>query len=192
MRQLQPVVWSKGVFLSPQHLQAQDRFFEETLRFLSDALSFRNWGFSSLHIDGTGLSEGQLNVSQASGVFPDGLMLDMPARTRRPNRALSTSAFTMAATGALSTWRSRRTGRAGSISGCSAAAASARAFTQNCRCCAMKTVPASRSRYLWRARTCRSWPRAKTSKDRCFCRWRRSSAPKRAATGWMRNTCRRC
>ena len=46
MRQLQPVVWSKGVFLSPQHLQAQDRFFEETLRFLSGALSFRNWGFS--------------------------------------------------------------------------------------------------------------------------------------------------
>ena len=84
MRQLQPVVWSKGVFLSPQHLQAQDRFFEETLRFLSDALSFRNWGFSSLQIDGTGLSEGQLNVRQASGVFPDGLMLDMPASDAAP------------------------------------------------------------------------------------------------------------
>jgi len=84
MRQLQPVVWSKGVFLSPQHLQAQDRFFEESLRFLSDALAFRNWGFSSLQIDGTGLSEGQLNVSQASGVFPDGLMLDMPASDAPP------------------------------------------------------------------------------------------------------------
>jgi type VI secretion system protein ImpJ len=84
MRQLQPVVWSKGVFLSPQHLQAQDRFFEETLRFLSDALSFRNWGFSSLQIDGTGLSEGQLNVRQASGVFQDGLMLDMPASDAAP------------------------------------------------------------------------------------------------------------
>jgi type VI secretion system protein ImpJ len=84
MRQLQPVVWSKGVFLSPQHLQAQDRFFEETLRFLSGALSFRNWGFSALRVDAAGLSEGQLSVTQASGVFPDGLMLDTPASDALP------------------------------------------------------------------------------------------------------------
>src|SRR5580698_4092833 len=84
MRQLQPVVWSKGVFLSPQHLQAQDRFFEETLRFLVEALSFRYWGFSSLQIDGTALSEGQLSISEASGVFPDGLLLHMPASDTPP------------------------------------------------------------------------------------------------------------
>ena len=81
---MQPVVWSKGVFLSPQHLQAQDRFFEDSLRFLADAVAFRNWGFSSLQIDGTALSEGQLTVSQASGVFPDGLMLDMPSSDAPP------------------------------------------------------------------------------------------------------------
>jgi len=84
MRQLQPVVWSKGVFLSPQHLQAQDRYFEENLRFLSDALAFRNWGLSSLQIDSMGLSEGQLTVSQATGVFPDGLMLDVPGSDAPP------------------------------------------------------------------------------------------------------------
>jgi type VI secretion system protein ImpJ len=84
MRQLQPVVWSKGVFLSPQHLQAQDRFFEESLRFLVEALSFRFWGFTSLRIDGTALSEGQLSISEASGVFPDGLLLDMPASDAPP------------------------------------------------------------------------------------------------------------
>ncbi len=84
MRQLQPVVWSKGVFLSPQHLQAQDRFFEDTLRFLSGALSFANWGFSALEIDTAGLSEGRLNVTHASGIFPDGLLLDMPASDAPP------------------------------------------------------------------------------------------------------------
>jgi type VI secretion system protein ImpJ len=84
MRQLQPVVWSKGVFLSPQHLQAQDRFFEESLRFLVEALSFRYWGFTSLQIDGTALSEGQLAVSHASGVLPDGLLLDVPASDAAP------------------------------------------------------------------------------------------------------------
>lgn len=84
MRQLQPVVWSKGVFLSPQHLQAQDRFFEETLRFVSGAVSFRNWGLASLQVDAAGLSEGQLAITQASGVFPDGLMLDMPGSDAPP------------------------------------------------------------------------------------------------------------
>lgn len=84
MRQLQPVVWSKGVFLSPQHLQAQDRFFEDNLRFLSNALAFRNWGFSSLQMDAAGLSQGRLTVSHAAGVFPDGLMLDMPASDTPP------------------------------------------------------------------------------------------------------------
>jgi type VI secretion system protein ImpJ len=84
MRQLQPVVWSKGVFLSPQHLQAQDRFFEDTLRFLSGALAFSNWGFSSLQFDAAGLSEGRLSVTEAAGIFPDGLMLDCPASDAPP------------------------------------------------------------------------------------------------------------
>lgn len=84
MRQLQPVVWSKGVFLSPQHLQAQDRFFEDNLRFVAVALAFRNWGFSSLQIDVAGLSEGHFSVARASGVFPDGLVLDVPASDPPP------------------------------------------------------------------------------------------------------------
>jgi type VI secretion system protein ImpJ len=84
MRQLQPVVWSKGVFLSPQHLQAQDRFFEDTLRFLSGALSYRNWGFAALQTDAAGLSQGRLSITEAAGIFPDGLMLDLPASDAPP------------------------------------------------------------------------------------------------------------
>src|SRR6185437_10338999 len=53
--------------------------FEDTLRFLSGALSFRNWGFSTLQLDAAGLVQGRLSVTQASGIFPDGLMLDMPS-----------------------------------------------------------------------------------------------------------------
>ena len=34
MKQLQPVIWSKGTFLTPQHLQVQDRFIEDSLNFL--------------------------------------------------------------------------------------------------------------------------------------------------------------
>ena len=48
MKRLQPVIWTKGTFLSPQHLQLQDRFLENLLQFHLDSLSFRPWGFRSL------------------------------------------------------------------------------------------------------------------------------------------------
>jgi type VI secretion system protein ImpJ len=87
MRRLQPVVWSKGVFLSPQHLQAQDHFVEDSLRFALDALSFRCWGFLSLQIDNAAIGEGLLQIVTASGLFPDGLPFDFadadaPPRSR--------------------------------------------------------------------------------------------------------------
>jgi type VI secretion system protein ImpJ len=71
-----PVVWTKGVFLSPQHLQAQDRFFEELLGFRLDSLAFRGWGFVHLEIDGSALAGGSLTVSACSGIFSDHLAFD--------------------------------------------------------------------------------------------------------------------
>lgn len=78
MKQLQPVIWTKGTFLSPQHLQVQDRFIEDTLNFRLRALKFCPWGFDQLVIDQERLSEGQFLVSTASGIFPDGLLFDVP------------------------------------------------------------------------------------------------------------------
>jgi type VI secretion system protein ImpJ len=43
MKLSQSVIWSKGTFLTPQHLQAQDRFIENQLQFQIDALNFRPW-----------------------------------------------------------------------------------------------------------------------------------------------------
>ncbi len=89
MRQLQPVIWSKGVALSPQHLQAQDRFFEETLRFQLEALAFRSWGFTELQLDGAALSDGQFSISRGAAIFPDGLLVEMPSSDPLPpSRAL--------------------------------------------------------------------------------------------------------
>jgi type VI secretion system protein ImpJ len=89
MRQLQPVIWSKGVALSPQHLQAQDRFFEETLHFQLEALTFRSWGFRELQLDGTALSDGLFSISRGSAIFPDGLLVEMPSSDPLPrSRAL--------------------------------------------------------------------------------------------------------
>jgi type VI secretion system protein ImpJ len=78
MRQLQKVLWSKGVLLNPQHLQLQDRYLEELLEFRLDALTFAPWGFSRLEIDREALAGGVIAVSEAAGLMPDGLVFDIP------------------------------------------------------------------------------------------------------------------
>lgn len=84
MRQLQPVVWSKGTFLSPQHLQAQERFIEESVRFYLDSLVENAWGFSQLRVDAKALSEGNLTLIEASGVFSDSLPFEFPGPDTTP------------------------------------------------------------------------------------------------------------
>lgn len=84
MKRLQPVIWSKGTFLSPQHLQLQDRFIESTLEFDLASLSFRPWGFNQLRIDHEALAAGSFKVVAASGLFPEGLPFDIPASDAAP------------------------------------------------------------------------------------------------------------
>jgi len=90
MKRLQPVIWTKGTLLNPQHLQVQDRFLESNLEFQLDALAFRPWGFSRLRIDQEALSSGVVAIREAAGIFPDGLLFDVPASDGGPaTRALA-------------------------------------------------------------------------------------------------------
>jgi type VI secretion system protein ImpJ len=84
MRQLQPVIWAKGTFLNPQHLQAQDRFLESTLQFGVEALHYCPWGFRELSFNEEALADGNLAISRASGMFPDGLAFDIPDSDAAP------------------------------------------------------------------------------------------------------------
>ena len=93
MKRLQPVIWTKGTFLSPQHLQLQDRFLENLLQFQLDSLSFRPWGFRSLQINREGLAAGSFGISSASGIFPDGLLFDIPASDAAPAPKLLAECF---------------------------------------------------------------------------------------------------
>ena len=80
MKLLQPVIWSKGTFLQPQHLQAQDRFLESLIEFRTRELCFKPYGFASLAIDSERLAaDGVFQLVEAKGLMPDGLTLDMPA-----------------------------------------------------------------------------------------------------------------
>src|SRR6185436_459211 len=90
VKQLEPVIWTKGTLLNPQHLQMQDRFLESNLQFQLDALAFRPWGFSRFRLDQEALASGMISISEAAGIFPDGLLFDIPGSDAGPpTRALS-------------------------------------------------------------------------------------------------------
>ena len=84
MRRLQPVIWAKGTFLSPQHLQAQDIFHEDLMQFRTDALNSFPWGFRTLTIDREALAAGNFGIDKASGIFPDGLVFEIPESDTAP------------------------------------------------------------------------------------------------------------
>jgi type VI secretion system protein ImpJ len=78
MKNLQRVVWSKGMFLTPQHFQAQDRFVEDSLQFRFSASLFANWGVTSLKIDQEALANGTFTLQSCRGILPDGLAFSFP------------------------------------------------------------------------------------------------------------------
>jgi len=84
MRALQPVLWAKGTFLTPQHLQTQDRFLESLVQFRVDALNFRPYGFLKLQLDHEQLQSGTAAVAEAEGLFPDGLPIEVPRSDAPP------------------------------------------------------------------------------------------------------------
>jgi len=93
VRQLQPVIWSKGTLLSPQHLQAQERFVQDTLRFYMESLGDSTWGFGSLQLDSRALADGTLTLHAARGVLPDATPFEFPACEPAPPSRLLEPCF---------------------------------------------------------------------------------------------------
>jgi len=85
MRQLQPVIWSKGTFLTPQHLQIRDRFVEDSLQFRLEGLNFRPWGFRELKVNQEALTEGNFSLSRAAGLMADGVPFEIPDSDPAPD-----------------------------------------------------------------------------------------------------------
>jgi type VI secretion system protein ImpJ len=84
MTQTQPVLWTKGILLDPQHLQAQDRYLEGLLQARIGAATFRPWGFRRLALDADALATGTVALTDAAGLLPDGLPFDIPAADAAP------------------------------------------------------------------------------------------------------------
>lgn len=66
------VVWTEGIFITPQHFQQLDRYFDDALRYCIKIRDGFFWGFSSLSINTSELKSGILSLNEAEGFFPDG------------------------------------------------------------------------------------------------------------------------
>src|SRR5215471_16505405 len=78
------VVWSEGMYLGPHHFQAQNRYFEDSIRFAASSLWFAPYGFTGWALDDEALRNGTLSVLHARGIFPDGLPFHMPESDELP------------------------------------------------------------------------------------------------------------
>ncbi len=78
MKNLSRLVWSEGMYLGPHHFQAQSRYFEDSAHFAISSLSFAPYGLGGWGLDAEALRNGTLSVIHARGIFPDGLVFQMP------------------------------------------------------------------------------------------------------------------
>ena len=84
MRNLRRVVWSRGMFLTPQHFQTLDRWIDETYQFRFTASNFANWGVLDLSIDQESLANGLFKLRNSQGVLPDGTIFSIPTPDAAP------------------------------------------------------------------------------------------------------------
>ncbi len=75
MKAPQRLVWSEGMFVSPQHLQALDRFHEASLAARVAALAPCDWGVVEVELDRAALGAGQVRLQRFCGILPDGTPL---------------------------------------------------------------------------------------------------------------------
>ena len=78
MKLFSKVVWSEGMYLAPQHFQAQNRYFEDSVHFAMASLWSAAYGFTSYQMDAEAIRNGTVAMLNARGIFQDGLPFDMP------------------------------------------------------------------------------------------------------------------
>lgn len=81
------------MYLAPEHFQAQNRYFEDSIHFATVNLLSNVFGFSSYALDLEVLRSGTVSVLHAHGLFEDGLPFDMPESDPLPGSRNVTELF---------------------------------------------------------------------------------------------------
>ena len=78
------VLWTEGMFLQPQHFQQHERYVDRQARDrLAMSLAWPR-GFHALQLDEAALQNGQIAISEARGVLPDGTAFAFPGEDPAP------------------------------------------------------------------------------------------------------------
>jgi type VI secretion system protein ImpJ len=72
------VVWTQGMFLTPQHFQTLEQYLEDVQHFRYTASQYANWGVTALDIDSEALANGLFRLNACTGVMPDGEPINIP------------------------------------------------------------------------------------------------------------------
>ena len=84
------VVWTQGMFLTPQHFQTLEQYLEDVQHFRYAASQYANWGVTALDIDAEALANGLFRVNTCIGVMPDGEAINIPDTDEMPpSRAIT-------------------------------------------------------------------------------------------------------
>ena len=78
------VVWTEGLFLQPQHLQQQERYFERLVRTSTGGLRPFAYGLTQLELDTDLLTLGKFAVRTIAGILPDGTPFSAPGDVDQP------------------------------------------------------------------------------------------------------------
>lgn len=78
------VVWTEGLFLQPQHLQQQERYFDRLVRTSMAGLRPYAWGLSQFELDTDLLTLGKFALRGAIGILPDGTPFALPGDVDHP------------------------------------------------------------------------------------------------------------
>lgn len=71
-----PIVWSEGQFVKPQHFQQSDRYLEH---YVNVRLGSKYaYGFADLELNQEFLSFGKISIVRARGIMPDGTAFNIP------------------------------------------------------------------------------------------------------------------
>ncbi|PSW05690.1 type VI secretion system baseplate subunit TssK [Photobacterium lipolyticum] len=71
------VVWSEGMFLSPQHFQQQERYLEGFVKDYRELMNPNRYGLAELEFDKSLSNIGKVGIKSAKGLFPDGTPFDI-------------------------------------------------------------------------------------------------------------------
>jgi type VI secretion system protein ImpJ len=77
-RRLNPVAWSEGMFLRPQHLQQNELYGDSRLQYHLRAVNPFHWGVRTLTFDEEALSDHRIVILALDAVLPGGTIVRYP------------------------------------------------------------------------------------------------------------------